>query len=416
MRDQRPETTRSQPRNAVVIGGGYAGVMAANRLTQGENVTVTLINPRPTFVERIRLHQLVGGSHSATHDLRDVLAERVHLVVDTATRIDAATRSIELAGGGSLAYDYLIYAVGSHSAASDVPGAEHTYPIGTLEEAQRLQAALTELPDHAPVTVVGGGLTGIETAAELAESGRQVRLLTGGVLAATLHERGRRSAAQRLAALGVELLDGVPSRVRAVEPDAVLLAAGRRLDSALTIWTAGFSVPALARDSGLSTDALGRLRTDESWVSLDDERIVATGDAAAPSDLPARMSCQAAVQVGPQAAETVLALIAGKQPDRLSLAFVSQCVSLGRRDGLLQLTHLNDTARRTYLAGRPGAAIKELICSGIIWQLKLEARFPGRVTMRLTDPARRRRLAAAGASVPPVAGAPAARVTAEEAR
>jgi NADH:ubiquinone reductase (H+-translocating) len=53
--------------DVVVIGGGYAGVMAANRLTQRDDVTVTLINPRPTFVERLRLHQLVG-SHEAVVD------------------------------------------------------------------------------------------------------------------------------------------------------------------------------------------------------------------------------------------------------------------------------------------------------------------------------------------------------------
>jgi predicted flavoprotein YhiN len=47
--------------DVVVIGGGYAGVMVANCLTQRDDVTVTLISPRPTFVERIRLHQLVGG-------------------------------------------------------------------------------------------------------------------------------------------------------------------------------------------------------------------------------------------------------------------------------------------------------------------------------------------------------------------
>ena len=58
----------------VVIGGGYAGVMAANRLTQRDDVTVTLINPRRSFVERIRLHQLVGGSNPAVVDYRDVLA------------------------------------------------------------------------------------------------------------------------------------------------------------------------------------------------------------------------------------------------------------------------------------------------------------------------------------------------------
>lgn len=61
----------------IVIGGGYAGVMAANRPTQRDDVTVTLINPRATFVERIRLHQLVGGSNDAVVDYRDVLADGV---------------------------------------------------------------------------------------------------------------------------------------------------------------------------------------------------------------------------------------------------------------------------------------------------------------------------------------------------
>ncbi|PWI05651.1 oxidoreductase [Streptomyces sp. NWU339] len=51
--------------HVVVIGGGYAGVMAANRLTLRDDVTVTLINPRADFVHRVRLHQLVGGSHDA---------------------------------------------------------------------------------------------------------------------------------------------------------------------------------------------------------------------------------------------------------------------------------------------------------------------------------------------------------------
>ena len=54
-----------------MIGGGYAGVMAANRLTQRDDVTVTLVNPRPSFVERIRLHQLVGGSARRRRRLPD---------------------------------------------------------------------------------------------------------------------------------------------------------------------------------------------------------------------------------------------------------------------------------------------------------------------------------------------------------
>ncbi|MCZ9336366.1 FAD-dependent oxidoreductase, partial [Streptomyces sp. TRM76130] len=125
---------------------------------------------------------------------RDVLAERVRLLVDTATRIDAAERSVTLAAGGTLDYDYLIYAVGSGSGAPRVPGAaDFGYPIATLEEAQRLRAALDATPATAPVTVVGAGPTGIETAAELAELGRRVTLVCGGGLGPYLHPRGRRS-------------------------------------------------------------------------------------------------------------------------------------------------------------------------------------------------------------------------------
>lgn len=219
----------------VVIGGGYAGVMAANRLTQRDDVTVTLINPRPTFVHRIRLHQLVGGSGDAVVDYREVLGADVRLVVDAVTRIDAAGRSVALASGGTVGYDYLVYAVGSGSADSSVPGAaEFAYPIAGLEEAERLRPVLDAAPTTAAVTVVGAGPTGIETAAELAEAGRAVTLVCGGVLGPYLHPRGRRSVARRLAKLGVTVLDGPDTKVTAVTRDAVQLSSGRKLPSRVT--------------------------------------------------------------------------------------------------------------------------------------------------------------------------------------
>jgi NADH dehydrogenase len=301
--------------DVVVIGGGYAGVMAANRLTQRDDVTVTLINPRPSFVERIRLHQLVGGSDDAVVEYGEVLAEGVQLVVDTVTRIEAVERSVKLATGGTAGYDYLIYAVGSGSADTSVPGAaEFAYPAASLEEAQRLRSVVDGAPAAASVTVVGGGLLGIETAAELAELGRTVTLVCGEQLGPYLHPRGRRSVAKGLSKLGVIVLDGPGAKVTTVTRDAVQLSDGRELPSTVTVWAAGFGVPDLAGRSGLSTDALGRLLTDETLTSVDDERIVATGDAAAPSGLPLRMSCQAALPLGSHAADTVLSRIAGEQP------------------------------------------------------------------------------------------------------
>ena len=73
------------------------------------------------------------------------------------------------------------------------------------------------------------------------------------------------------------------------------------------MWTAGLRRARPGRPSGLSTDALGRLLTDETLTSVDDPRIIAAGDAAAPSGQPLRMSCQAALPLGAQAANTVLA-------------------------------------------------------------------------------------------------------------
>ena len=364
--------------DVVVIGGGYAGVMAANRLTQRHDVTVTLINPRPAFVERIRLHQLVGGSYDPAADYREVLGAGIRLVVDTVTRIDAAERSVALAAGGTVGYDYLIYAVGSVSDGSRVPGAaEFAYPVASLEAAERLRSVLDAAPATTALTVVGAGPQGIETAAELAELGRTVTLVCGGALGPYLHPRGRRLVARRLAKLGVTVLDGPGTKVTAVTRDAVQLGDGRELPGAVTIWTAGFGVPDLAARSGLSTDALGRLLTDETLTSVDDVRIVAAGDSAAPSDLPFRMSCQAAQQLGPQAAETVLSRVAGEQPAPITVGFAGQCISLGRRAAIFQVARRNDAAIRLYLGGWPGAELKERICRYTVKQLVYEARKPG---------------------------------------
>lgn len=364
--------------DVVVIGGGYAGVMAANRLLQRNHLTVTLVNARPRFVERIRLHQLVAGSDDAVVEYPDVLAAGVRLVVDTATRIDVAGRSVTLAKGGRLDYDYLVYAAGSGSADPAVPGvAEFAYPIADLEAAERLRSVLDAVPTTAAVTVVGAGPTGIETAAELAELGRTVTLVCGDVLGPYLHPRGRRAVARELARLGVTVLHGQGATATAVSGNAVHLSDGRELASTVTIWTAGFGVPDLSARSGLSTDVRGRVLTDETLTSVDDVRIVAAGDSAAPSGLPFRMSCQAATPLGAHAAETVLRRIAGEQPAPVALGFAGQCISLGRRAGLMQLAHLDDRARRLYIGGRAGAKLKQFVCWSTVKGLALEARRPG---------------------------------------
>ncbi|SEH66212.1 NADH dehydrogenase [Mycolicibacterium rutilum] len=368
----------------VVLGGGYAGVMTANRLAP--HASVTLVNPRPAFVERIRLHQLVAGNDDAVADYATVLADTVRLVVDGAERIDTSNRTVALASGGSLTYDYLVYAVGSTGTVpAAVPGAaEFSYPIGELEQAQRLAARLADVPVPAPLVVVGGGLTGIEAATEFAEAGRPVTLVTD-VLGPSLADSGRRSIAKRLAKLGVAVVEG--SAVAEVRADRVVLASGREVPSAVTVWTAGFGVPGLAAASGLPTDGLGRLLTDETLTSLADPRVIGAGDAVSPSNAPWRMSCQAALPLGAQAANTVLARMGGADPAAVNHAMAGQCISLGRAAGIFQFADVDDTPRRWYVGGRAGALIKEQVCRYTLKWMRGEADKPGSYSWK-TNPHR----------------------------
>ncbi|MFA4082989.1 NAD(P)/FAD-dependent oxidoreductase [Mycobacteroides salmoniphilum] len=358
-----------------VIGGGYAGTLAANQLLANKNLTVTLVNPRPHFVERIRLHQLVAGNRGATVDYEQLLNPAVRLVVDKVTHIDAGAQKLELASGAVLPYDYLVYAVGSTASTSTTPGvAEHALSINELEHAQQVRARYERLAPEAPIVVVGAGLTGVELAGELAEAGRRVTLVCGTQLLPSIGEPARRAAATQLEKLGVEVL--VPATVVGVDEDTVTLSDGRELPSALTVWTAGFGVPQLAADSGLRTDALGRLLTDETLVSVDHPRIVAAGDAASPSGVPLRMSCQAAGPLAARAVKTVLALVDGLQPVEGGQIFVGQNVSIGRRAAVIQTSRADDTPRKLFIGGRTGAAIKEMVCRGTVYFLKQAAKHP----------------------------------------
>jgi len=385
----------------VVVGGGYAGVMAANRLTRREDVRVTLVNPRREFVNRVRLHQLVAGTHEAVVDLGEVLSDRVRLVVDSVTRIDAPPRVVIGSAGTTLGYDHLIYAVGSAGAAPTVPGAaEFAHRMEGVEQARKLRQVLDDTPLSAPVTVVGGGPTGIEVAAELAEQGRAVTLVCGERLYGYLHPRVRRAIARRLSGVGVTVLEGADATAVEVTAETVRLSGGHRVRSAVTVWTTGFTGPELAERSGLRTDELGRLRTDETLTSIDDERIVAAGDCANPSGVPLRMSAQSARPLGAHAADTVLARIAGEQPKAIEIGFFGQCIGLGRRAAVIQLASRDDTANRFGLGGRVPAMIKEDACSRVIDELAAEARDPGRFSWLFRDRTRPRAVREAGQAVP----------------
>ncbi|QBJ98376.1 oxidoreductase [Rhodococcus sp. ABRD24] len=354
--------------HVVVAGAGYAGVVAAKRLlSRKPSLRVTVVNPRPEFVERIRLHQLAAGNHPATQPLSATLHPQAQLVIGVVASIDALGRAVRVADGDAISYDYLIYAVGSNTRLDHIAGAgEHAFTVGEYGSAQALRLRVADLAVGTAIVVVGGGLTGIETAAELAEQLPELSLtlVSSGRIADGLHDKARTRILRALAAHSVDVVEG--GRVIRVDRRTVELADGRILDSACTIVATESTAPALARRSGLPTDENGRLLVDVTLTCPDWPSIVGAGDAIAIDGKPLRMSCQAAIPLGVHAADTLLRRIEGTAPTPVDPTFVARCVSLGRRAGVIQRTDASDNPRNTVISGRMGALIKEQVCASTL--------------------------------------------------
>lgn len=351
----------------VVIGAGYTGLAAAKLAARWTGARVTLVNARDRFVERVRLHQLAAGQRLRDLPLADLLAGTgVELVVDRVTGLDTATRKVQLAGG-VLPYDRLIYALGSQADLNGVPGAaEHAHALATQDDAEKLAAALTTART---VAVTGGGLTGVEAAAELAESrpDLDVLLVTGGGFGEALSDKGRRYLRRTFDRLGIRVRDHVT--VTEVRADCLVLDTGEQVAADTVVWTAGFRVPDLAREAGIAVDAAGRVVVDHTLTSVSHPEIIAIGDAAAikrQDGLELRMACATGLPTTQQAVRALAKRLDGREPGPLAFRYFNQCISLGRRDGLIQFVGADDTPKERILTGRLAARYKELVVRGTI--------------------------------------------------
>lgn len=351
----------------VVLGAGYTGLTAAKLLATRTGATVTLVNDRDRFVERMRNHQLAAGQRLRGLPLRDLLGGTgVRLVVDRVARIDPEERRVELASGAEpVGYDLLVYALGSQADLDAVPGAaEHATSIAEAERAARLRERMRTA---STLAVVGGGLTGIEAATELAETypDRTVRLVTTGTLGPALSERGQAHLYRAFDRLGIHLHEH--AHVAEVAADGLLLESGVRIGADAVVWTTGFRVPQLAREAGLAVGDNGRMLVDTTMRSVSHPEVYGIGDAAAarrPDGRELRMGCGPGGLAGACAVRAIGDRLAGRTPRQLRVEFDGQCISLGRKDGLVQFTGSDDSPRRPLLTGRVAAAVKEAIVRG----------------------------------------------------
>jgi NADH dehydrogenase FAD-containing subunit len=315
----------------LILGGGYAGSLAAARIAR-RGVPVTLVDANVGLVERIRLHQVLAGDEIVPVPFAKLFRK---LPVDVVrTRVEGLDRARKrvVTTDGFLDYDRLIYALGS---------------TNDIVDPRKVRAAKK-------VAIVGAGLTGIETAAELAERHPRLELtlIDSGRLGAQLSDRAASYLREWLVSRGVAIVE--QTRVETADADVLL-------------WCNAFRVSGIARDAGLHVNARGQIVVDEQLRSSDPS-IYAVGDAAAFRDV--RMGCVSAMPMGAYAADA----ITGHAKEPFRFAFGIKCISLGRTAGIIQMLHADDSPKDSFIGGRPAAWIKELICRFTVAAIKLEAK------------------------------------------
>ncbi|QPC89147.1 NAD(P)/FAD-dependent oxidoreductase [Mesorhizobium sp. INR15] len=273
----------------VIVGAGHAGVQAAASLREdGYDGPVILVgdeNELPyhkpplskTFIKDAEAKpQPLRGEAFYSNNAIDY---RPGIRID---RIDTGRRSLDIAGGGALAFDHLILATGSRPRLPPLPGADLSGVLSLRSIADaRLIRALSAQSDE--VVILGGGFIGLEIAATLRAAGRTVTVveaverLLGRAVAPVVASHVR----QRLEAMGVRILTG--TTIARLEGEgghvsAAITSTGERLPARMVIVGIG-AVPnvELAQAAGL-TVANG-IRVDHQMRSSAAE-ILAIGDAA----------------------------------------------------------------------------------------------------------------------------------------
>jgi len=216
----------------------------------------------------------------------------------------------ELMEPHQIRYDYLVLAVGSVSNNFGVRGVkENCLYLDSREEADKFRQKLLNLclgvsrkmainPDTkelVKVTVVGGGATGVELAAELynaasALSYYGLEVFDESKLRVTLIEAGPRilpalpetlalAATSQLEKLGVNIL--TKSQVTEVSANNIHTADGATHKSNLMVWAAGVKAPSFLNSiAGLETNAKDQLLVKPTLQTTLDDRIFAIGDCA----------------------------------------------------------------------------------------------------------------------------------------
>ncbi|WP_067896518.1 NAD(P)/FAD-dependent oxidoreductase [Nocardia vaccinii] len=362
----------------VVLGAGYAGAFSAGYLARQlhpDDFEVTVVNAEADFVERLRLHQLAAGRELPHRPLAEVFAGTgIRLRVARVTDVDVEHRTVTVADGASidrLEYDTLLCALGSTAADHGVPGVhEHAFHVAARTPALRLRARLDELGEEGVVLVVGGNLTAIEAATEIAEAhpGLRVSLATSGELGGWLGTKARRHLQRAFDRFGITVHEH--TTIERVEEAAAIATGGTVLASDATVWAAGFVVHPIAAASGLEVEPNGQITVDRHMRSVSHPDVYVAGDSAfviGDNGKPMPMSCASAGYTGLQAVAAIIGDRTGRKVETRALMYYGNHISLGRKDAIFQLVDDDARSKPGALCGRSAARVKTAIVATSGW-------------------------------------------------
>jgi NADH dehydrogenase len=299
----------AESKHVVIIGGGFAGLGCARKLAKRDDIRVTLIDKHNYHQFQPLLYQ-VATCQLAPSDIAFSLRklfrkhDNVDVKMDEVTAVDPAAKRVTLATGPVIEGDFLVLAAGSQPNFFHTPGAEHTFPLYSLDDAQRLRSRiliLFEDADRDPslvdrgalnFVIVGAGATGTETAGALAEmirdimpseyrdlAVRQARVILvelGHTVLGPYSDKAHEYATKVLQRDGVELKLG--TSVKEVREDRAVLSDGTSIPTRCVIWGGGIMAPPLAASVGLSQGRGGRIDVQPDLTVEDHPGIYALGD------------------------------------------------------------------------------------------------------------------------------------------
>ena len=334
-------------RRILVLGGGFAGLWSAlaaarARAVFGADLEIVLLSDTPWHSIRVRNYEAELSDTRVAVD--NVLASvDVRRLQGMVTGIDAASRIVTYEAEGAtqaIGYDRLVFALGSRLARPPIPGlAEHGFDVDTYDAAMRLNEHIAHLPsDASTVLVVGGGLTGIEAAAEMPGKLRAAGIATPRVILADHAPRiGSDMGAEAvkvieaaLQVLGVEMRGGVS--VASVDATGATLQDGERIEAATVVWCAGMRAQSLTAAFPVERDRLGRLPVAPTLKIKGLAAEFAAGDVAwFPIDgtHDCVMSCQHGRPMGRFAGHNAVCDLLGEKMLPLAIAWYTTILDLG---------------------------------------------------------------------------------------